>query len=325
MSEKTKIHWQSGSDTGYILLTDVIVIDDFRCREKEDADTIESYTEVFKEYNKKPTKEEERLLSRCPDYRGKNTPYPFPPAWVWQENEQYYLIAGFHRFQAATNAKMERLLVKELKGTKEAAIEFAIKDNLKNGLRLSYGDWKHCVSKVLLLSQGKKSAGVVARELGCSRSYVHKIQKELSTSGQLPEVEKRIGADNKERSTKRKTKQPTVTSVEKSASDPVSEQENPTPQDNPAEVSLNLAKGVVVDNENDNTPFGFETTSPATVKENIKPSSPELVKNVDGMCTVFRNKIANFRQRKDRLYILYRLKELVRETEEQLDTNTPQK
>ena len=78
-----KVLWQDGKSEGYLTLSEITVDDEFRCREQEDKETIESYTEVFKEYNKKPTKEEVRLLTHCPDYRGENKIYPFPAATIW--------------------------------------------------------------------------------------------------------------------------------------------------------------------------------------------------------------------------------------------------
>ena len=100
MSKKTSFKNNNPQGEWRINLTDVLVDDTFRCREQEDGETVEAYAEVFKEYNKKPTKEEETRL-RCGG-RVENSVYPFPPVVVWQEDEKYYLIAGFHRYYSCT-------------------------------------------------------------------------------------------------------------------------------------------------------------------------------------------------------------------------------
>ena len=287
------------TDAGYIALVDVRVDDTFRCRESEDEDAVESYTVVFKEYNRKPSKEEERRL-KC-GFNIDDQPYPFPPAWVWQEGEQYYLIAGFHRFQAATKAKLEKLLVKEFHGTKEEAIQFAIKDNLKNGLRLSCGDWKYCISKALRLFPGK-TPGAVAKELGCSRSYAYKIDKELSTSGQLPDLEKKVGADGKERSVNRKAKQSTVVPAKESDSAPV-----PAP---PSKKETATSEPKPQDSPKNDAPFVFVNTTPVAPMKSIKPSSPELESEMNKTIYNFRRQLSHHRQ-EDCPYVLYRLREFL--------------
>ena len=176
---------------------------------------------------------------------------------------------------------------------------FAIKDNRTNGLRLSHGDWKHCVSKVLLLSQGKKTPGAVAKELGCPRSTAYRIEKELSQTGQLPKVEKRRGADGKERSTTRKVKQPSKIDVKPfephvSKSHSIDSVEKIEGQDQQAPQGCG---GIV--------PFDFETTTPVKVEENIKPpSSPGLDKEINDVLdnlTLIAQRHSH--RRGDRIYI----------------------
>jgi len=319
MSGKITFIHEYGKPTnkGHIFLADVKVDNTFRCREQEDDDTVESYTEAFTKYIK-ACKRSEKV--RCEDLHTiVNLDYPFPPIWVWHDNGKYYLIAGFHRFLAATKAGLDKILVKEFRGTKEEAILFAMRDNRTNGLRMSYGDWKYCVGKALKLFPDK-TPGVVAKELGCSRSYAYKIEKELSTSGQLSSPKQRRGADGKKRSVKRKAKQRPVASVKEPGSEPVlnppknetqgteSKQNAPTPEDNP----------------NNEAPFVFDAPSSDAVLEAVKPSSPDLEEKVDGMCEYFRNKLAYCRQKEDRLYIRYRLNELVKEIEAIWETITPQ-
>ena len=208
---------QQISKPTYIALTEIIVSDDFRCREHEDDETIEAYAETFIKYLK-ANKRADKV--RYEELWGiDHLDYPFPPAWIWREGGQVYLIAGFHRYKAAEKAGQNKLLVKEFKGTKENAILLAMRDNRTHGKRLSYGDLKYCVEKALRLFLDK-TPGAIARDLGCSRSYASKIGKELSTSGQLTVPETRKGADGRVRSVKRNAKKSTVAPPSKPAKKP---------------------------------------------------------------------------------------------------------
>lgn len=173
----------------FLLLNQISISEDFRCREKECETTIESYSDIFSDY--KQAKSE-----------GRNMEYPFPPIVVWKVGDKYEVVAGFHRFLAALKAGLEEIFVIVFDGTKEDAIWLAMKDNMKHGLPLGRGDLKLCITKARKIFP-EKSSRMIAKELGCSRSYVSKVDDELATSGQLSKPEKRVGLDGKERSTKR--------------------------------------------------------------------------------------------------------------------------
>jgi len=174
----------------FIALSEILQSDTFRCREMENNEAIEAYSEIFTAY--KEAKE-----------RGEKEDYPFPAIAIWQEDDRYVLIAGYHRFVAAQKAGIDRIFAKVFRGTEEEAVWFAMTDNRKHGLRLNYGDLKYCIEKALQMFPGKTPA-VIARELGCSRSYAYRIDKELSASRQVKTGEKRTGVDGKERTVKRK-------------------------------------------------------------------------------------------------------------------------
>ena len=314
--EKSKIEWRCGGTKGYITLSEIIVSDEFRCRENgEDDDVVESYTEVFKQYIKQG-KQDEKLLKR--GYNLDNLEYPFPPSWIWQEGDRVYLIAGFHRCKAAQKAGQDKLLVKEFKGTKEEAILFAMKDNRTHGKRLSYGDLKYCVEKALQLFPGK-TPGAIAKDLGCHRSYVYRIEKELSTSRQLTGEETRVGADNKKRSVKRKAKQPIIAPAEASDSVPVSD-----PPSKKRETSSKQNAPTSPDASENGALFDFETTAPVAPVENIKPSSPDLEKEMDKVLSDIQYKVAFWHRSGDRAYIFHRIREGLDKLEAEVDKITAQ-
>jgi hypothetical protein len=200
----------------FIDLSEIMQSDVFRCRECDDEETIEAYSDVFTKYKESME-------------RGENPEYPFPPVWIWQEHgingeshqidpKVYTLVAGFHRFEAANKAGIDKILVRVFIGTEDDAALFAMRDNSKNGLRLNYGDLKFCVEKALKRFSDR-TPGAIAKDLGCSRTYAYKIESELSTSGQLTKRKKRRGADGRVRSAKRKATQPPPESNPNPASD----------------------------------------------------------------------------------------------------------
>ena len=192
-------------------LSKVLLSDRFRCRERENEETIERYAGLFTDF-----KEAEE--------RGENPKYPFPAVWIWWDGNQYLLVTGFHRFEAAHRAGLDKIRVKVFEGTEKEAVWFAMQDNRKHGLRLSPGDLKYCIVKALRLFPDK-TAGAIAKELGCGRSYAYRIESELSPRGQLTGNEKRRGADGKERSVKRKVKQSPATVLEQPDGNPKSNQQ----------------------------------------------------------------------------------------------------
>jgi hypothetical protein len=185
---------------------------------------------------------------------------------------------------------------------------------------MNYGDWKYSIGKVLRLFPGK-TAGAIAKELGCSRTYAYKIQKELSTSGQLPGVEKRRGADGKERSVKRNVKQPLIPAVKDFGSDPASVQQTPAIR----ETTLKQHLPATHDTPKIE-PFDFDTPSPVAARKNIEPSSSDLEREMNKMIYSLKKQISHYGQA-DRPYVLHRLKEcleIIEEEWEEAEQREPQ-
>jgi hypothetical protein len=175
-------------NTRFIDLAKIQSRDNFRSREQGDVDTIDEYTEIFTDYK-------EALE------RGENPQYPFPAICVWQDAEKLVQITGFIRSDAARRAKLDQILVEEFFGTEDDAFMLAMKDNMKHGLKLSPGDKKFCITKAILRFP-ETTAGTIAKELGCGRSYVYRIKADVSP-GVHVDGEKKLGADGKMYSAKK--------------------------------------------------------------------------------------------------------------------------
>ena len=162
----------------------------FYCRKRDNQKYIKKYTDIFKDY--KEARE-----------RGEDAEYPFVPICVQKRGKRYVLVAGYHRLAAACNAGIDKILALVFEGTEKEAVWFALTNN-QHGAQLEGDDLEHSIEKALKLFP-EKSPPEIAGGIGCSRSYVYKIEKKLSTSGQLKIPEKRLGLDGKMRSTQRKT------------------------------------------------------------------------------------------------------------------------
>ena len=180
-----------------VKLSDITLDKTFRCRTGEKHTIIEEYAEVFTEY--KNAKEADEDVE-C----------PFPAVVVWEDDKKndgvQYLIAGFHRYKAAKKAGVEEIPTRKFTGSKEDALYFAIQDNRKHGLRMSFGDMKHAIANILKLYPNK-TPGTIAKATGYSKTYVYRVHDKLTESGELEKPEKRVGGDGKEYPVKRAGKQ----------------------------------------------------------------------------------------------------------------------
>jgi hypothetical protein len=99
----------------YIALSDIVIDDEYRVRVQENTETILDYVDVFRQYR---------------ESKDQGVAYPFPPIRVMPTSDgRYILIAGFHRFFAATKAGEESILAIVFGGSEEEAKEFALHDN----------------------------------------------------------------------------------------------------------------------------------------------------------------------------------------------------
>ena len=260
----------------YMELSKIALDDDkFRCRVEDDEERIEKLAELLTEY-KKAKKNNER------------TDYPFPPIVVWKNEKAHTLIAGYHRFNAAQRAKLDKILVIVFEGTEDQAVVFAMKDNSNHGLRLNSKDLKFCIKRALKRFPDK-TAGAVAKELGCSRSWAYEIEQQLSGTGQLKRPDKKQGADGRVRKTAKEVSSAPKTAPKKS------------------------------DKQNDEV----SQTTPEQVRNAWKYTpSQKLVEQAKGFFTYLEDYVVKeFPEAKDRLYIFDEMTEWAGEKRDALSTS----
>ena len=109
-----------------------------------------------------------------------------------------------------------------------------------------------------------------------------------------------------------------------SAGDPVPKQPDPAPQDNSAGVRLNLAKGIVGDNE-EGALSDLKTTYPVAMEKNIRRASRELRDRIGRLYSHVRGQIELCSCEGDCLYFINGLEELLKKVRAKLDEITSKK
>ena len=212
---KNKNDYQSEASQKYIPISEIVIDDAFRVRECENKDTVGDYAEAFEQYK----------LQKAGGVE--DAKYPFPAVHVWRRDGQYVLIAGFHRLLAARKAEKDTILVKEFIGDENSAFEFALKDNRKNGRRLSRGDLRVCIEKALIRNPDM-SLTLISDMTGASRTRCHEVKKEMEQSPEYKNLfpKTTTGKGGKVQSAKQTKRKPKV-SQESQEPGVVSTQEKP--------------------------------------------------------------------------------------------------
>jgi hypothetical protein len=119
----------------------------------------------------------------------------FPPVVVFQNNGDFIMADGFHRFRAARRARLTHILVEVRQGSRRDALRFALGANHKHGLRRTNGDKRRGV-ELALAEFGNHSDRLLAEMCGVSQTFVGNVRHQLSTVYSSP---RRLGRDGKVR------------------------------------------------------------------------------------------------------------------------------
>lgn len=120
----------------------------------------------------------------------------FPPVVVFQNNGDFIMADGFHRFRAASRARLTHLYAEIRQGTRRDALKFALAANHKHGLRRTNADKRHAV-RMALAEFGNLSDRLLAEMCCVSQPFVGNVRQQLITDfSSTP----RLGKDGKLRS-----------------------------------------------------------------------------------------------------------------------------
>jgi len=163
--------------------------DIFRIREKEDEANIERLRVAYLE-NKNAEERGEKPIHKI----------PFIVVLYDPRASEYVLLGGYHRLEAAIRAGLTKIRVLVFRGSEAEAFQVALDDNNTHGLRLSRGDLRYTIEK-MLRRDPEQGIRAIARALKCAASYVSTIynrlrQEELSNSTGKNKVQKDTAKPN---------------------------------------------------------------------------------------------------------------------------------
>jgi len=128
----------------------------------------------------------------------------FPPVVVFHDGAEHWLVDGFHRYFAYTQAGRASIPAEVHAGTVRAAILFACGTNNRHGLPRTNADKRKAVSTLLADAEWKTwSDREIARLCAVSNTFVSNFRASLSTvdsdaaptttgDGDKPDVRKRV-------------------------------------------------------------------------------------------------------------------------------------
>ena len=109
----------------------------------------------------------------------------FPPVVLFHDGSRSYMADGFHRGLAAKRNGTTDISATVKAGTRTDALWHALGANRANGHRLTPADKKHAI-ELALRTWPDKSERELATQVGCSKTYVHKLRGQVVTSDHVP-------------------------------------------------------------------------------------------------------------------------------------------
>lgn len=119
-----------------------------------------------------------------------------PPVAVFEINDRFLIVDGFHRYASALRGKRQKLRVEVHVGSMADAMDYAALANLRHGLPLSRAERRR-VAETRLRLHFDWSDRKHADESALNRDLFARVRKELEAAGQIPANSKRVGADGK--------------------------------------------------------------------------------------------------------------------------------
>ena len=156
-----------------LTLADIVRDDDlFRRRLKEDEANIEKLVGLYSD-------------NMIAEEKGKKPLHKIELILVWYDDihKRYVLLGGCHRLEALRRLGITEFQVRVLYGSEDAAFAAASQDNTKHGKSLKPCDLKYSIKKSLERYGDTKTYDEIAGEVGCVRSYVSKVYRELFGRG----------------------------------------------------------------------------------------------------------------------------------------------
>jgi hypothetical protein len=125
----------------------------------------------------------------------------FPPVdAVRTSDAELLLIDGWHRVQAAEREGFTKLRVRVWTGTREDAVEFAARCNIRHGLRRRAEDLAKAVAILRGLPKWRQASNIeIAKHVGVSEATVRRVQSILVSDEDADQPVEKVGAPSETR------------------------------------------------------------------------------------------------------------------------------
>lgn len=151
-------------------------------------------------------------------------PATWPPIVVVQRDDQYIVVDGCHRLEAARQLGLAEVACEvqtEPEGSDLKAVAFAL--NREHGKPLTLADCKAEAERLLRAEGSQLSNVIIAKRCRLSDKTIGKIRSELEATSDIPRLTHRTGTDGKVRSvTSGKANRTVVSQTASAAETPVS-------------------------------------------------------------------------------------------------------
>ncbi len=119
---------------------------------------------------------------------------------VYKNGNKYYILGGYNRWRIAQELNISTVPVEVYHISPEERRDLVIKDNLNR--RHLTRDQKQKLIEYFLRLEPEKSDRAIAKKTGSDHKTVGSVRRELESTGEIPQLNKRIGIDDKVRLSK---------------------------------------------------------------------------------------------------------------------------
>jgi ParB-like chromosome segregation protein Spo0J len=119
---------------------------------------------------------------------------------VYKNGNKYYILGGYNRWRIAQELGITSVPVEIYHISEKERRDLVIKDNLNR--RHLTRDQKQKLIEYFLRLEPEKSDRAIAKKTGSDHKTVGSVRRELESTGEIPQLGKRVGIDDKVRLSK---------------------------------------------------------------------------------------------------------------------------
>lgn len=120
---------------------------------------------------------------------------PIDVFWI-EGKDGWWLVDGWHRYEAAKNLGKKQIEVNEHQGTFDDAKEFSFDSNLKHGQPLTLNERKEA-AKLKLIRHTERSDNWTGEDCGIADHTVRRLREDLEANFEISKLDKFKGRDGK--------------------------------------------------------------------------------------------------------------------------------